>query len=166
KASKPVPELSDIYALGLVAFQMFQGSHPLVLQEPNANFRNHHVVWKLQLSTEPPMLHEVMPDFPIAVSYLVNTAIAKRPSARISTMAEFGAKAKTARLKFLATTSDSSYSPVAGSPSNTAQRARDVVAAGLTEPMERKGTKKLFNEASAPTLYVDSIATALERPSD
>ncbi len=158
---KPAPELSDIYALGLVAFQMFQGQHPLMVKVPNADFRNHHVVWRLHVQTELPLLHEVVPGFPKAVSLLINTALAKQPDDRIRTMGEFATKAKTARLKQLAVSGGAHYTPIPNQQSS-APTEPDSAGASGTQPLARRGTKKLFNEADAPTVYVESAETQVE----
>src|SRR5690606_14128910 len=98
--AQPATHRSDIYALGLVAYQMFCGRHPLLLAMPNVNRRDPRAVWALHIRTMPQRLDRVLMEFPEYVARLVNTAIAKEPAQRYSTAGEFKRRAEQALTRY------------------------------------------------------------------
>lgn len=164
KGPRPPFELGDIYALGLVAFQMFQGTHPFLMLEPHANFGNPQIVWKFHMETRVPHLDEVIEGFPSAVALLVATALAKDPGDRLRSMSEFGAKAKTARLNFLGRKSEAHFLPLSGgTPEKDGHSpGADLAPSPETAPIAPRGTQKQFN-TDAPTQFVDIPVATIER---
>jgi serine/threonine-protein kinase len=75
---------SDVYALGIVVFQMLTGRAPF-----NApSYRN---VLLQQLTASPPTARSLARDLPPEIDPILARALAKDPAARFQTMAEFGA---------------------------------------------------------------------------
>src|SRR5690606_2486026 len=92
--AQPATHRSDLYALGLVAYQLFCGEHPLLLAAPDADRRDLRVIWALHLQADPPRLDQVLPGFPEYVARLVHTAMSKEPAKRYATAAEFAKRAR------------------------------------------------------------------------
>lgn len=92
--AQPATHRSDLYALGLVAYQIFSGEHPLLLAAPEADRRDLRVIWALHLHADPPRLDQVIPAFPEYVARLVHTAMSKEPAKRYASAAEFGKRAR------------------------------------------------------------------------
>lgn len=93
-------ERSDIYALGLVAFQMFHGSHPLLLDEPGLELRDRRRVAWLQAKKPTPRLDNLIPGFPEYVARLVNVATVKVPGRRFESAREMGSTARKFLLRY------------------------------------------------------------------
>jgi serine/threonine-protein kinase len=73
---------TDIYALGVILFEMVTGSVPFAGDVP-ADILVHHV------KTAPPAARSLVPDLPAAVDAILSRSLAKDPSRRFQTMAEF-----------------------------------------------------------------------------
>ena len=69
-----VSPAADVYALGLVLFEMFSGYHPFTADTAFKVMRHH-------LETVPPLLHKAMPgaQIPVGLSDLLATCLAKKP---------------------------------------------------------------------------------------
>lgn len=156
KDPRPAYELGDIYALGLVAFQIFQGTHPFLMLEPHANLSNPQTAWKFHMETMVPRLDEVIEGFPSAVALLVATALAKDPNDRLGSMREFGQKARTARLNFLGRESRAHFRPL----NEDRVRPRDA-AAIEPAPITPRRTKKQF-QMDGLTRYADIPESTFE----
>jgi serine/threonine protein kinase len=72
---------ADIYALGMLAYQMLAGRVPFT-GEPSA-------VFHAQVHQTPLPLHTVNPNLPVALSEAVARALSKRPEVRYNTATEF-----------------------------------------------------------------------------
>jgi len=92
--AQPATHRSDLYALGLVAYQIFTREHPLLLAAPDADRRDLRVIWALHLHADPPRLDRVIAGFPEYVARLVHTAMSREPAKRYASAAEFGKRAR------------------------------------------------------------------------
>lgn len=73
---------SDIYALGLILYEILTGRRPFTIHTPVDAMLKH------ALET-PPLLTDYAPDVPTEVASLVNQAIAKQPQKRLTDMRHF-----------------------------------------------------------------------------
>lgn len=78
---------SDVYALGLILYEMLAGRHPFV--PARRGVLSKHQVCQMQLEVDPPPLAEVAPGVPRELSNLVQRAISKDRSRRPHSMGEF-----------------------------------------------------------------------------
>jgi len=79
---KPLDARSDIYALGIVAFEMFSGKLPF-------QGRNAQEMMIARLRGEPLMLRQFRPDLPVALEKALARAMATNPESRFGTALEF-----------------------------------------------------------------------------
>ena len=75
---QPVDIRADIYALGVVLYEMLAGSRPYKSDTPWAII-NHHI------ASPPPLLEDERPGLPPSVCRLVRKAMAKRREDRFQT---------------------------------------------------------------------------------
>jgi serine/threonine-protein kinase len=73
---------ADIYALGVMVYQMLTGEMPFKHNNPGALLIAH-------LNQPPPDACDVLPDLPYHIGYAIQRAMAKKPDERFSTAAEF-----------------------------------------------------------------------------
>jgi serine/threonine protein kinase len=66
---------SDLYALGVILYQMLTGRHPFEASTPAAVMRKH-------VTEPPPSLHAARPDLPVALDAVIGKALAKQPEQR------------------------------------------------------------------------------------
>jgi serine/threonine protein kinase len=78
-----VDEQTDVYSLGVVLYELLTGEVPF----PGENFV---AVAMRHINDPPPSVRAVRPDVPPRVDAAVQRAMAKRPSDRFPTMADFG----------------------------------------------------------------------------
>ncbi|MBI5302168.1 MAG: tetratricopeptide repeat protein [Chloroflexi bacterium] len=90
-ASKPVDARSDIYALGIVAYEMVTGRVPFQGESPTAVLMQH-------LNTAPPPPRQFNASVPDAVQAVILQSLAKNPAERFPRAGEF-ARAFTAALR-------------------------------------------------------------------
>ncbi|MBK6780574.1 MAG: serine/threonine protein kinase [Gemmatimonadetes bacterium] len=79
---KPLDARSDIYALAIVAFEMFTGQLPF-------QGRNAQEMMIARLRGKPKMLREVKPDLPGRLEQVLTKAMALDPADRFTTMGQF-----------------------------------------------------------------------------
>jgi eukaryotic-like serine/threonine-protein kinase len=81
---KPLDGRSDVYALGVLAFELFTGRLPFVGKSPQD-------MMLARLRGEPLHLRSLRPELPARLEAVIDQALAKDPAARIQSMEEFGA---------------------------------------------------------------------------
>lgn len=97
---EPATPRSDIYALGLIAFQLFYGGHPLLLDEVDLeNCDRRRLAW-LQAKKPAPRLDSLIQGFPEYVARMVNTAIVKPPGRRFESARHMGNLARKYLLRY------------------------------------------------------------------
>jgi serine/threonine-protein kinase len=80
---KPLDGRSDVYALGVLAFELFTGQLPF----PGKSAQETMIA---RLRGQPVRLRQVKPDFPPRVEAIIHQALAMDPAQRFGTMAEMG----------------------------------------------------------------------------
>jgi TolB-like protein len=81
---------ADLYALGVVTYELLAGAHPFGTRPPSAMLTAH-------LAEAPPALAARRPDVPPAVAELVARLLAKQPDARPSSAADVARELEAAR---------------------------------------------------------------------
>lgn len=79
---------ADIYALGVMVYQMLTGELPFKHQNPGALLIAH-------LTQPPPNPCEILPDLPTHIAFAIQRAMAKKPNERFTTATEFGKEINT-----------------------------------------------------------------------
>jgi eukaryotic-like serine/threonine-protein kinase len=136
--------LSDVYALGVVAYQCLAGRRPFEGENPLEIAMRH-------VRESPPPLP---PDIPPPVRAIVERAMAKQPAARWPNASSFGAVARRAAAELASTAPPASPATPPGGP------ARPVVTAAPHSPVvPAAGTRVLPNSggrapAPVPSGYV------------
>ncbi len=80
---------SDLYALGVILFQMLSGRHPFDGSTPEAVIVKH-------LTEPPPLVRAIRPDLPLGLERVLGKALAKAPDMRYQTAGEMLADVKAA----------------------------------------------------------------------
>src|SRR6202021_2240229 len=81
---------SDIFALGLILYEMVSGRHPF--HRPDAE--EVHSIRAIQYA-EPPALREIVPDLPVELESVILRCLEKQPSERYASAAELREGLKT-----------------------------------------------------------------------
>jgi serine/threonine-protein kinase len=131
-AGKPVTPASDIYALGVVAYECLAGRRPFDDASPVAVAMAH-------MNTTPPTLPK---DVPPLVADFVTRALDKDPARRQSSAGDFGRTA----LALAASMRDTEVSPAAPAhpPTKMLTVAAPVAAASGDEERERRRIRNIF----------------------
>lgn len=79
---------ADIYALGVMVYQLLTGELPFKHQNPGALLIAH-------LTQPPPDPCDIVPDLPVQVAMAIQRAMAKKPDERFTSAAEFGKEIST-----------------------------------------------------------------------
>ncbi|MBI5535122.1 MAG: protein kinase, partial [Deltaproteobacteria bacterium] len=87
---------ADVYALGVITYEMLAGSHPYA-----AALRDPYELGAQHLFAEPPPLPALVPGFPDPIWQIVRKAISKPAKDRHATMGEFAAQVRAARADFV-----------------------------------------------------------------
>jgi serine/threonine protein kinase len=87
---------SDIYALGVVTYELLLGRHPvpMLIDSPQPTVFE---ISRAVLTREPPLLDEVDARIPRGVAALVSRAMAKVPEQRFESMTELGREVRESR---------------------------------------------------------------------
>jgi serine/threonine-protein kinase len=91
---------ADVYALGLIVYEMMVGLHPFVAEEDGA-FGDVYELGAMQLFAEPRPLPTRIAGFPDHVWQVIRRAVAKNPNDRHPSMAQFAAELRAGRTRFL-----------------------------------------------------------------
>jgi serine/threonine-protein kinase len=116
-AGEPVDHRADVYALGVLAYEILTGTLPIVGHTPVATLVAHQT-----RAPEPPSRRR--PSVPPEVDALVLRALAKRPGDRPQSMKEFAENIARIRLR----RSRGSVPGTAGATTRTRVRERDTIA--------------------------------------
>src|SRR5205814_974141 len=81
-SGEPIDHRSDVYALGVVVYEMLVGERPFVAETPIGVLLQH-------LQDPAPSVLTARPDLPLAVGEVVARALAKAPGERYSSAGEF-----------------------------------------------------------------------------
>jgi eukaryotic-like serine/threonine-protein kinase len=79
---KPLDQRSDVYALGVLAFELLTGQLPFSGANAQETMLNH-------LTGKPRRLQSVVPTLPIGLDQAINQALQVDPATRFSSMNEF-----------------------------------------------------------------------------
>jgi len=163
---------SDIYSMGALAFTLFTGRPPFTGRSPSEILRQH-------LTQEPPRLRDQAPELPAALEEAVRRCLAKEPSARWPSAAEF-AKAlqssgdswwrsllrRTQTSKALPAGSPGSFSastPMPSSPAEFMVAAEEMAGKlGSFGGRLRAATSRLTGEAEALDRTILGLQTAAD----
>jgi serine/threonine-protein kinase len=133
---------SDLYALGLLTYEMLAGKAPFDADNPWAVLRQ-------QIEVEPAPLHEIRPDVPPWLEAIIMRAVAKDPDKRFQTPAGMLAAVKTRT----AVSGGGAAAPVAGPPT--------VPPAGATSVGRTRPTGLLIGLAVAAIVVAAALAALL-----
>ncbi|MBN1200254.1 MAG: protein kinase [Anaerolineae bacterium] len=77
----PVDARTDVYALGVIVYQMLLGQVPFAADTPHGLMYQH-------LDSQPPPPHMLKPDLPLSIEPMISRALAKRPENRYASAGE------------------------------------------------------------------------------
>ncbi len=80
---KPATPASDVYAIGIILFELLTGQLPFTAESHTALALKH-------INETPPSISDFNPTVPRQMSHLVNKALAKNPQDRFRTAGQFG----------------------------------------------------------------------------
>lgn len=98
----PLDRRSDVYALGVLTYQLLLGRLPFIARKPQ-------VVALMQIKNAPPAPHGLVPNFPRPLEEVLLRALAKHPNDRYETAIEFNRAYAQAIEKISVTARTASY---------------------------------------------------------
>jgi serine/threonine protein kinase len=96
-SGQPVDVRTDVYAAGIMLYEMLAGRHPFAEQ-----MRSALDLGAAQMFRAPPRLSTFVPEVPDFVAAIAHKAIAKRREGRFSSMTEMGSAIRAARSRYVA----------------------------------------------------------------
>ncbi len=137
---------SDIYALGIVAYEMLTGSVPFDAGSPASVMRQH-------LNAQIPAVARVNPNLPSHVQKALERALAKQPAQRFKTAGEFAAALATApaAVPQTATTTVTSTIPGTTGTKSTGGGATGAQGQGRESTQVQVGTKTTGTQVAEGT---------------
>ncbi len=145
-SGSPYDERSDIWAFGVMLYEMLTGINPFAKSSPAETF-------SAILTEVPRDLVEYRPDVPAAIAYLIDNMIAKDAQDRISSVRAIGVELETVLSQFnrsrmsprIGTDEHPAAKPVTNTASTTAHGAAHIGAGGtgvtLTDPTPTDATE-------------------------
>ncbi|MBN1317921.1 MAG: serine/threonine protein kinase, partial [Anaerolineales bacterium] len=82
-AGEKATPASDVYAIGVILFEMLTGRLPFIAETPTALALKH-------IREDAPFVTDLNPDIPIQVAKIISKVLSKEPSARYRTADQFG----------------------------------------------------------------------------
>ncbi len=121
---EPIDARSDLYALGIVLYEMLAGQPPFRGDSPLATLA-------LQVNAPLPKLRAINPAVPEAVEAMIERALAKDPAQRYPTAAEFRAALQEAAESAQSAMGMATYSPDVAAAAQQRQQSGDARLGGL-----------------------------------
>jgi len=121
---EPIDARSDLYALGIVLYEMLAGQPPFRGDSPLATLA-------LQVNAPLPKLRATNPAVPEAVEAMIERALAKDPAQRYPTAAEFRAALQEAAESAQSAMGMATYSPDVAAAAQQRQQSGDARLGGL-----------------------------------
>lgn len=109
-AGKPATPAADVYAIGVVLFEMLGGRTPFQADTPTAVALQH-------MHTRPPLVSQLNPAVPTQLEQILQKVLSKEPSGRYRTAGQFGRILTTYRQRSRAETGPLWTTPAAQPPS-------------------------------------------------
>src|SRR5262249_8000293 len=101
-AGDPLSYATDVFALGVIGYELLTGVHPFLYPNEEGELPNRIVVGNRIVFTNPKPIGPIGPGIPDDVAEITNTAMAKRPHQRYPSMRELVQVLRTARGVYLA----------------------------------------------------------------
>ena len=151
---EPCDERSDVYSLGVVLYEILAGRAPYLANTPYSMM--------MKLNTEPlPPIRDFNPAIPQLVEEILTRALAKEPSDRMQSAAEFGDALLNARVALLSAASAEATPPVDKSPHvQDAQQSKAPKPAAAPKPAPSQPKRGMFIQRKGLTM-IGSVSVIL-----
>jgi serine/threonine protein kinase len=156
---------ADVYALGLITYEMLAGQHPFSMSGRTSGLPEEiERLAIMQLQTTPPSLAQVAPEIPDYVVFVVERAIRKRREDRHPSMAAFSSELRAARKRFVA----ENRLEASSADLRLARDLREKFGAPprkSSNPVPKAASFSRVPQSEAPDLSVTSRSTSSGPPS-